>query len=298
MNSRTRRNKELRLYYQASRTADVFLFLVEWQGPNHLFVDTYFTLDGSDTSYEGHREGFGKASYINTDSLRWSESKTLNNSNLTKSEPTTHNPQPKTHKPQPSTHTTAPTTYSPQSSTLNPHHSTHSTAATTQDPEPRTQKTMQNFTTLYQDLVSNLRAILSTLVPTTPFNYSNDLRNLESNVQKTSKELRLIYDEKLKRMNIIGEEDEKEAAPKDARGEASNTFMYYFKQLEGLVCELDSYKLDGPRDFKGDRKRWEGLFAKLEGATAASLWHRDGEEDVRAYVNDKGGLNLVCVCST
>ncbi|KAG6991203.1 hypothetical protein G7Y79_00055g089790 [Physcia stellaris] len=130
---------------------------------------------------------------------------------------------------------------------------------------------MQNFTTLYQDLVSNLRAILSTPVPTTPVNYSKDLRILESNVLKTSKELTLIYEEKLKCMNVIGEEKKEKAKEKEARGEASNTFKYYFKQLEGLARKLDSYKLDGPRDFKGDRQKWEGLFAKLEGATAASL---------------------------
>lgn len=140
---------------------------------------------------------------------------------------------------------------------------------------------MQNFTTLFQDLLSNLGAILSTPIPTTPFNYSNDLRIFESNVLKFTDELMLAkYKDRRESMSILGEDKDEVQEYKEDNGITPYNFATVLKQLNELAHELDSYKWacgdfledpKNPRDFEGDRQKLESLFKILERATVKGL---------------------------
>lgn len=141
---------------------------------------------------------------------------------------------------------------------------------------------MVTFTTLYEDLINNLKFMLRLPIPISSHDYSNDLRILESKILKNIENLK--KHEQLKGMQIPGETP---PPPEPSRGKKiiekvlprdktpkppPNHFNHYFGEIEGLAYAWDNYKRDPKaakkgRDWTGDREKVERILKNIEPAT-------------------------------
>ena len=141
---------------------------------------------------------------------------------------------------------------------------------------------MPTFTTLYEDLINNLRFMLRLPIPTSSRDYSNDLRHLESKILQNIENLKKY--QQLKGMQIPGETPPpeepsrgkkiiKKVLPRDKTPKPPpNHFGHYFGELERLAYAWDHYKRDPKssekdRDWKGDREKVKRILEKIQPAT-------------------------------
>ena len=141
---------------------------------------------------------------------------------------------------------------------------------------------MPTFTTLWEDLINNLRFMLRLPIPSSSHDYSNDLRNLESKILQNIENLR--KHEQLNHMQIPGANA---PPPEPSRADKvlvkllhrdktpkppPNQFNQYFGELEKLAYAWDKYKRDPKaskkdRAWVGDREKVKRILEKIEPAT-------------------------------
>lgn len=133
---------------------------------------------------------------------------------------------------------------------------------------------MRIFTALFEDLLKNLRSILSCPIPTSSTNYPKNLRELERKVFNNIRDLEQDHDDKLIVMRIPGETDlDPRSAEEEKKASKKILFLQYWKELDGLAhdwCSGESLK-GGPRDWSRDREKVKTILKKIERASVASI---------------------------